>query len=704
VSAITAARARAVAVPAGVWLGGIVVCSIVVRVALGHRMVAPWIMVDEIVYSELAKNIAAHGEFLVRGVPSHGYGFVYPVLIAPAWKLFSGIPEAYTAAKALNAVFMSLAAIPAYFLARRLLPATRSLLCAGLTVLIPSMLYTAMLMTENAFYPLFLLAAFLLVLTLEAPTAFRQIALLFVCAIAFETRAQAVALFAAVATAPVLLALIERRGARATARRFAWMYGLLGGAALLALAATTAAGRSPLSLLGAYRAATSSSYTLSGILHFFLYHVSELDLYLGILPFAALVALWLAPRRPTPGARAFAAASLAISVWLVAEVSAFASASYVNRIEERNTFYLAPLALIALVGLSVDGVITRRRRVLVVAALFAGILPFFIPYTRFINASALSDTFALLPWWWAQDNLIHLPQVRWAALAVSLAAGALFVFLPRRYALVLPALIAVYFIGTTYVVENGRHGIHKTTVNSLWSGTHMLHPDWIDRLVGQNAAVSVLWTETMPSAYLVYENEFFNRSVRTVYDVAGAARPDPLPETPVSRQPNGELAAAGGRVIHAQYVLASGTVELAGERIASDPAGVDLYRVNGPIVIVIPTVHGLYPNGTWSGRTVTYQQSNCTGGSVSVQLLGDSRLFTRPQTVVATENGSVVRRTTIPVRKQITMTVPLRPASHGRCLVDFTVGRTLVPARVEPGSTDTRPLGAHFLNFNYNPT
>ena len=141
---------------------------------------------------------------------------------------------------------MSLAAIPAYFLARRLLPATLSLVCAGLAVLIPSMLYTGMLMTENAFYPLFLLAAYLLVLVLEEPTAFRQIALLAVCAVAFETRAQAVALFAAAATAPVLLALIERRGSRATLRRYSWIYGLLGGGALLALAATTAAGRSPL--------------------------------------------------------------------------------------------------------------------------------------------------------------------------------------------------------------------------------------------------------------------------------------------------------------------------------------------------------------------------------------------------------------------------------------------------------------------------
>src|SRR5262249_6805268 len=165
-----------------------------------------------IVYSELAKNVAAHGQFLVRGVPSHGYGFVYPVLIAPAWRLFTSIPSAYATAKGINAVLMSLAAIPAYFLARRLLPARLALIVAALTVTVPSMLYTGELMTENAFYPIFLCTALLLVVTLERPTVARQVGLLVLCAVAFETRAQAVALFAAVATAPPLLGPLSRPG------------------------------------------------------------------------------------------------------------------------------------------------------------------------------------------------------------------------------------------------------------------------------------------------------------------------------------------------------------------------------------------------------------------------------------------------------------------------------------------------------------
>jgi len=142
VSAVAAGRARAVAVPTWLWLGGIVVVSAVVRIALAHRMVAPWIMVDELIYSELAKSFAAHGQFLVRDVPSHGYGFVYPILIAPAWRLFASVTDAYTAAKAIDSVLMSLAAVPAYFLARRVVRPATALVAAGLAVAVPSLVYT----------------------------------------------------------------------------------------------------------------------------------------------------------------------------------------------------------------------------------------------------------------------------------------------------------------------------------------------------------------------------------------------------------------------------------------------------------------------------------------------------------------------------------------------------------------------------------
>ena len=198
---MSAARSRLAAVPAGVWLASIVLASIALRAALAGRTASPWIMVDELIYSELAKSFASGGNFLVRGVPSNGYGFVYPILIAPAFRIGS-VPTAYHVAKIVNAVVMSLTAIPVYLLARRLLSMRLSLVAAGLAVLIPSMLYTETLMTENAFYPLFSLAVLALVAMLEAPTARNQVLLLAACALCYVTRAQAVALVGAALVHP----------------------------------------------------------------------------------------------------------------------------------------------------------------------------------------------------------------------------------------------------------------------------------------------------------------------------------------------------------------------------------------------------------------------------------------------------------------------------------------------------------------------
>jgi hypothetical protein len=627
-------------------------------------------MVDELVYSELARSFAAHGHFLVRGVPSHGYGFVYPVLIAPAWRIFSSVPDAYQAAKIINAAVMSLAAVPAYFLARRLLTTRLALIVAALTVMVPSMLYTGTLMTENAFYAVFLVCVLALVAMLERPTPMNQLLVLALCGVAYATRAQALALVPAILTAPLLYA--PRR-----LRQFAWLYGTVGVAAIVALLATVARGRSPLTLLGAYRAATTSNYSVGGVLHFIVYHLGELDLYLGVIPFAALIALWLAPGR----ARAFAAATLPVFVFLTIEVAAFASQNPGNKIEERNLFYVAPFALIALLA------VPQRRRAVLAGAAVAGVLPVFVDFPKFIATSAVADTFALLPWWWVQDHWISLGQVRWAALGVSLAAAAFFVLLPRRFALVLPALVGGYFGLTTLVVENGRHGIHQASLGKLWAGIRVSQPNWIDRAIGANASVTILRNGATTDE-TVWENEFFNRSVRAI-DAYGVTRvPDPLPETMLTSNRDGNLG------VNVQYVLGQDVV---GRVVASDPQiGVNLYRVDGPLIVAVTRVHGLYPNDTWSGPRVSYERTHCNGGTLSVQLGSDARLFRSVQTVTAFVGGHLVGRARIAPAGAATLRVPLR-SHNGACTVQFLVARTAVP-----GGGDTRVLGAHFV-FAYAP-
>ena len=696
--AVAGVRARAVAIPAWAWLAAIVGCSAIVRILLTRQLVAPWIMVDELVYSELAKSFAATGHFEIRGVPTSGYGFVYPILIAPAWRLFGSVPHAYAVAKGINAVVISLTAIPAYLLARKLVGSGFALVAAVLSVLVPSLLYAGTLMTENAFYPLFVLVCWVLVSMLERPTVRLQVLALVLIGIAYLTRAQAVVLVGTVAVAPVLLGLIERN-LRKQLRAFALTYGLLAGGAVLALVATVARGRPVSSLLGAYQAATTTSYSTSGVAHYALWHIAELDLYLGIVPFAALLVFWLSPRVLPPAGRAFVAVSLPVTLLLVVEVAMFASRQSL-RIEERNMFYLAPLALSALVA--VGSLVPRRRGRYALAAVVAAVLPALIPYPTFVTTSAVSDTLALLPWWWLNDHWVALSQTKWAVLAVGVAAGFVFVVLPRRYIVALAVPVAAYFLVTTAVVQNGRHGIRIASVGSLWAGIRVVHRDWIDRQVGGGADVSFVWDGRL-EPHAVWMNEFFNRSVRTVYDLGGPV-PGGLPETHVAPRRDGTLVDDSGRVVTARYALTSDGTDLVGKVIGRDPKiGLNLVRVNGPLVVIKTNVNGLYPGDTWSGRHVTYARSSCTGGRLSVLLQSDASLFHSVQVVTAYVGGKKVGAARVEPAAFAHLTVPLRRGPGNVCTVRFDVAHTLVPADVIKGNTDTRRLGVHFVRFDFHP-
>jgi hypothetical protein len=679
------------AVPVWAWLAGIVVVSAVVRYALGRGIVAPWIMIDELIYSELAKSFAASGHFEIRGEASNVYGFVYPVLISPAWAIFTRVPQAYSAAKAINAVVMSAAAVPAYFLARRVLARWYALLAAALTVAVPSMLYTGMLMTENAFYPVFLLSALAVVVWLERPTRGTSVLVLALALLAFLTRTQAVALLPAILTAPLLVS-----GRRAF-REYRHVYALCGvGVAGLAVVQSVR-GVSPLDVLGAYKVAGQASYTVGGVAHWFLWHVGELVLSLGVIPFAAFVVLVLRARGRPRRERAFLAATATLSFWLVLEVAAFASEQTL-RVEERNMFYVAPLFLIALL-LWIERGLSRPARATAVAVVAAAALPAFVPYTRLIGLSAVSDTPALLPLASLHDSGVPLHDVRWLVLAAAVLAVGVFALVPARYALVLPALLLAYF-AVSQKPNDGRY--RQASRGDLYQGITAPRPDWIDRRVGPGAQVAALWSGSSDK-FTLWENEFFNRSVRRFYYTTEPL-PGDLPERQLTiDRRSGFMRSADGRVVHASYVLTDGTLDVAGTAVAQDTGkGLRLLRVDGPLR-QISRVTGLYPQDTWSGPQVTYTRLACSGGSLAVELQGDPALFSKPQTVTAFVGGREVASALVRQLTPAVLRVPLRPR-RSTCAVRFRVTPTAVPAVVTKGANpDPRVLGVHFNRFVYRP-
>jgi glycosyltransferase involved in cell wall biosynthesis len=679
---------RLARVPVWVWLAALVVFSAVFRYGLSRRGVAPWIMVDELIYSELAKSFAETGSFLIRGTHEGAYGIVYPLLIAPAYRLFDAVPDAYAAAKTIGSVLMSLTAIPVYFLARRLIPPVLSLIAAVLAVAVPSMMYTGTLMTETVFYPVFVCVALALVLMLERPTLPRQVLLLGLCVLAFFTRSQAIVLIPAVATAPLLLAWLDGRGLRSL-KDFSVLYGVLAAAVVAVLGIQLARGESPYDVLGSYSVTGHAHYHAGQVLKWLLYHVAELDLYLGILPFAALLLLTLIARSLDRPLRVFLAASLPLTAWLALEVAAFASALS-PRVQERNLFYVAPLFLIALLAW-IDRGMPRPARAVAAAAVLAAALPGLLPYHRLIDVSAESDTLALLPLWWLQEHIVALDTVAVVVVAVASVLALVFSLLSARYALVLPALVFIWFAFATERIERFSHGFPKASIGALFQGITNPDRDWVDAVAGRDGDVAFVFSGNDPTQQplTLWQNEFYNRSIGPVYDLKQPSMGG-LPERHVTQRADGVLLLDGRPVRH-EYVLSEESIPLAGEIVARDERkGMALRRTDG-LVRIGSRVSGLYPNDTWSGRRVTYTRLRCNGGTVTAELASDPNLFTRPQTVTA-EGKSVTFRPA----DTASLTVPLEPRK-GTCRVTFTVSPTAVP-----GGSDQRVLGAHFQNFRYS--
>jgi len=682
------------AVPAWGWLAAIVFVSFAVRAWLARGMLGPFIMVDELIYSELAKSFADHLSFAVREIPTRGYGVVYPALIAPAYLLFERVPDAYAALKTINSLVMSLAAVPAYLLARRVVGQPLALLAAVLSVAIPSMVYTATVMTENAFYPVFLLAALLLVRMIEQPTGRAQLAFLAVVALALLTRAQAAAIVPAALTAPLLLGLFARTGVRAALRPYRLLYAVVAGVGLLVVAAQLARGRSLNSLLGAYAVVGEGSYDAGKALRYLVYHLAELDLYLGVIPVAVAIVLVGRSRSLDRALQAFLAVTLSLTGWFAVVVATFAS-RFADRIQERNLFVVVPLFVVLLLAWVERGA-PRPRYLAPVAVAGAALLVLAIPFDTFITTSSVSDTLMLLPWW-AVLGKVGIEWVPSLAFLLGVLFAAAMLVVPRRYAIALPLVVLCYWLVAFKPIWFGPYpyGVRQAGAGALFQGIRGAPRDWIDAAVPSGADVAVLYTGRA-DRFTVNENEFFNRSVGRVYLTAGPT-PGGVGEIPVSvGRRDGVVRLADGSPLVPGYLLADGSVEPEGKAVARDLGlGMTVWQVEGPLVLASTKVTGI-DDDRWSGPVVTWARRRCRGGTLTVSLSGDATLFPEPQTVTAATGESV----RVPPNRVVRLTVPVSPRD-GVCVARFTVAPTAVPSEVLPGSTDNRRLGTHFTAFAY---
>ena len=142
-------------------------------------------------------------------------------------------------------------------------------------------------------------------------------------------------------------------------------------------------------------------------------------------------------------------------------------------------FYVAPLFLIALLAWVERGA-PRPTVVSVAAAAACALVLLAIPFDRFLTTSAISDTLMLLPLWSLQDR-IGEEWIATAAPHTGHPPRCRFLFVPRRFALVLPFLVLGLWAVSLRPIWWGAHGFERFSEGVLFQGIRAPKRDWVDR-------------------------------------------------------------------------------------------------------------------------------------------------------------------------------------------------------------------------------
>src|SRR5204863_150851 len=132
---------------------------------------------SEYICPSLTRSLAEHGRPLIRGACVHFPALLDPIVTAPVWLVTDDPVRAYALTQGLHAAFISLAAIPAYLLCKRLgLPRWLALGVGAIAVAVPDGVYASSMLADPLAYPLVLTAVYFGVCLVDESTRVRQLA------------------------------------------------------------------------------------------------------------------------------------------------------------------------------------------------------------------------------------------------------------------------------------------------------------------------------------------------------------------------------------------------------------------------------------------------------------------------------------------------------------------------------------------------
>jgi hypothetical protein len=557
------------------WLIAIAVLSVALRIVLLAEVHGPWVFSDELYYQKLAQSIGRAGHLGLFN--KHGLSVppLYSVVLAPIYALGASGSAAYEWIKIVNAILMSLSVIPIYKIARFVLPRRSSLVVAALSALAPLMYYTALAMSENLAYPLFLASVWAMLVAVRSPSRRADAVLLISIAAASAARLQLVVLFPAALTAVALAGTLARkRSERYLAGLFSDLWKqhrlLIGSAATLIVLLGT--GRL-FALTGVYGGLLQQGFpNVPRVLEEIVRHLAGLDLAVGVIPFVgALVAAYAFLKY---GARrevaVFASVAVSVTIWLLLEVGFFGDyvtrSAEIPRIHERYLFYVLPLFVIALLAAVRLPASKAPFRVYEAAAVVAAALPAVIPFRSVINNTIVADSFALQPYGKAiGDTIVPIAH---ATLAAVCAAGlfALIFVLLRNRTLAVGLLVLLVFVFMSALVRSRVVGAARGATAAVLPA----HRDWVDRTNPSSDVALVAGPGTSDLA--VFETAFNNLSISRVYFVCTPVLGAPFGEQRIWADQAGRLRDATGYV-NAGYLVVPSALKIRGRVVARDTKG-----------------------------------------------------------------------------------------------------------------------------------
>jgi hypothetical protein len=427
----------------------------------------------------------------------------------------------------IESVAFTLAALPAYLLARRVGVGRKlALAVAGGALLVPDGLYAGFVLAEAIAYPLALAAIAAGVSSLAQPQRRSQVLFLLFAALATFARLQLGVLPLCFAGAVIAVGLRERR-LRDALREQRLVLGAVAAAAVVVLAGVAAQG------LGYYAGARHLHLAPASIgrnLTVLLYASGW-----AIVP-AAAVGLWLALAKPRSRAQAaFGWLTAFLGGGLLFEAAVWGDTQLV---QERYLFYLLPLALVAFCMQATQGWPLRRAQALLALGML--VLSARVPLSAWTGPGTNDHAPFLL----AVQRLEISRGVATATAFVAVLAGAFSVAAalgPWRPRLATPLLLGLALAGSAATLAGATSFDH---LNARIKVQLYLPADrsWIDaERLGPATLLEAAGSHPTDGE----EQLFWNRSVRSVAVLPHGSPPDGLASTQLEIGARGTLLAHG---------------------------------------------------------------------------------------------------------------------------------------------------------------